>query len=204
MRLVLLLGLAMVCLGAPPAVKKEKGFKPLFDGKSLKGWEGDSRLWKVQDGAILGSTEGVKLTQNTFLIYKAKHFANFILKADVKLRNHNSGIQFRSEERPDYVVAGLQADMAEGNWWGSIYDEKGKRGVMVNGWKGKGETVVKPKDWNSIEIRAEGDHIQIFLNGLQTADLHDSAKMEGILALQLHAGPAMQAEFANIRIKELK
>jgi len=202
MRLVLLLSLALACLGAPPV--KEKGFKPLFDGKSLKGWDGDSRLWKVKDATIVGNTDGIELPHNTFLIYKTKKFANFILKADVNLRNHNSGIQFRSEELPEYVAAGLQADMAEGNWWGSIYDEKGKRGVMVNGWKGKGETVVKAKDWNSIEIRAEGDHIQIFLNGLQTADLRDSAKMEGILALQLHRGPGMQVQFRNIRIKELK
>jgi hypothetical protein len=205
MRLALLLGLALVCLSGPaPAADTEKGFKPLFDGKTLKGWDGDPRLWKVVDGTIQGSTDGVTLDKNTFLIYKAKEFGNFILKADVKLRNHNSGIQFRSTAHPEWVVSGLQADMAEGNWWGSIYDEKGKRGVMVNGWKGKGETVVKANDWNSIEIRAEGDHIQIFLNGLQTADLHDSAKMEGVIALQLHRGPGMQVQFRNMRIKELK
>lgn len=115
----------------------EAGFRPLFDGKTLDGWAGDSRLWSVKDGAIVGSTEGVTLDSNQFLIYRKSQFKDFILRAEVKLRNHNSGIQFRSEELPNYVVKGYQADMAEDNWWGGVYEERGTRGVMVNGWKGK-------------------------------------------------------------------
>lgn len=193
--------LALVCL--IPAAAQSDGFQPLFDGKTLKGWEGDSRLWRVEDGAIVGSSEGNKLTGNTFLIYKTRPFGDFILRAKVKLRNHNSGIQFRSEELPNYVVKGYQADMAQGNWWGSIYEEKGTRGVMVNGWKGKAETVVKPDDWNDVEITAKGDHIQIRINGMLTAELHDSVKLEGIIALQLHAGPPMEVRFRDIVIKPL-
>ncbi|MCL4783929.1 MAG: DUF1080 domain-containing protein [Bryobacterales bacterium] len=181
----------------------EPGFVPLFDGKTLNGWKGDPRLWKVEDGVIVGSTEGVTLKHNTFLIYEAKPFSNFILRADVKLRNHNSGIQFRSEELPDYVVRGYQADMAEGNWWGGVYEEKGTRGVMVNGWKGKAETVVRNGDWNAVEIRCEGPKIDIFINGLHTATLNDDVKLSGIIAFQLHQGPPMEARFRNIRIKTL-
>ncbi|MCC7156106.1 MAG: DUF1080 domain-containing protein [Bryobacterales bacterium] len=182
----------------------EPGFQSLFDGKTLDGWAGDTRLWSVKDGAIAGSTEGVKIDTNQFLIYRKKHFANFVLKADVKLRNHNSGIQFRSEELPGFVVKGYQADMAEDNWWGGVYEERGPRGIMVNGWKGKAETVVKRGDWNEVEIVADGDHIQIKINGLLTADMHDSAKLEGVIAFQLHRGPPMEVSFRNIRIKELK
>lgn len=181
----------------------EPGFKPLFDGKTLNGWKGDPRLWKVVDGVIVGSTEGVSLTKNTFLIYESAKFSNFILRAEVKLRNHNSGIQFRSEELPEYVVRGYQADMAEGNWWGGVYEEKGTRGVMVNGWKGKAETVVRNNDWNEVEIRCEGPKIAIRINGLLTAELTDDAKLSGIIAFQLHAGPPMEARFRNIRIKTL-
>lgn len=183
-------------------VLAQDGFRPLFDGKTLNGWKGDPRLWSVKDATIVGSTDGTKITHNTFLIYE-KPFGNFVLHAEVKLRNHNSGIQFRSEELPDYVVRGYQADMAEGNWWGSIYEEKGTRGVMVNGWKGKGETVVKPDGWNTVEVTCKGDDIQVRLNGMLTAETHDSLRLKGILALQLHAGPPMQVEFRNIRIKEL-
>ncbi len=75
---------------------------------------------------------------------------------------------------------------------------------MVNGWKDKGEKVVKLKDWNEYEIRAEGDHITLKLNGLETADVHDSARLNGIIALQLHRGPPMEVYFRNIRIQKLK
>ena len=194
-----LLALALV---APGAFAKD-GFKPLFNGKNLDGWEGDPRLWKVRDGMIVGSTEGVTLENNTFLITKKK-YANFILKTQAKLRNHNSGIQFRSEALPNFVVRGYQADMAENSYWGCIYEEKGTRGVMVDGWKDKAEKVVKLKDWNDLEIHCEGDHIQLKVNGLLTADLHDSLHLDGIIALQLHMGPPMEVYFRNMQIKVLK
>lgn len=187
-----------------PAAFGAGGFEPLFNGKNLNGWDGDPRLWKVRDGMLVGSTEGVTLEANTFLITK-KSYGNFILRAEVKLRNHNSGIQFRSEAvMPGWVVRGLQADAAENNHWGSVYDEKGKRGILINGWKDKGEKAVKLKDWNTYEILCEGDHIRITLNGTVTADFHDTARMNGVIALQLHRGPAMEAYFRRIEIKELK
>ena len=195
--------MCLVMVLAPLMAADEEGFKPLFDGKTLKGWDGDPRLWSVKDGAIVGSTDGVKIEHNTFLIYKEKQFGDFVFRAEAKLRNHNSGIQFRSEELPGWVCRGYQADMAEGNWWGGIYEEAGKRGVLVNGWKGKAEKVVKPADWNDIEIYCKGEDMRITLNGLVTAELKDSAKLEGIIAFQLHAGPAMEVRFRHIRIKEL-
>ena len=197
----LLLALLVCSLGS----LAKDGFQPLFNGKNLDGWDGDPRLWKAQDGMIIGSTEGVPLEYNSFLMTR-KSYANFILKAQAKLRNHNSGIQFRSEEVPGlrWAVRGYQADMAENNYWGCIYEERGKRGVMVNGWKDKAEKVVKLKDWNDLELLCDGDHINLKVNGLETADLHDSAKLDGIIALQLHKGPPMQVYFRNMEIKVLK
>ena len=195
-----MVGMLLVCcaFGAD-----EPGFRPLFDGKTLAGWDGDARLWSVRDGVIVGSTEGVSLNDNSFLINKRK-FANFILRTEVKLRNHNSGIQFRSEALPDWVVRGLQADMAENNWWGSLYDEKGKRGTIVNGWKGKAETMVRPNDWNDYEVLCDGDLIRLKVNGLVTAEFHDTGgPRDGVIALQLHRGTPMEVRFRNIRIKEL-
>jgi hypothetical protein len=197
----LLLALLVCALGA----FAKDGFQPLFNGKNLDGWDGDPRLWKAQDGMIIGSTEGTPLEYNSFLITK-KTYANFILRAQAKLRNHNSGIQFRSEEVPDlkWAVRGYQADMAENNYWGCIYEERGKRGILVNGWKDKAEKVVKLTDWNDLELLCDGDHINLKVNGMETADLHDSAKLDGIIALQLHKGPPMQVYFRNIQIKVLK
>jgi hypothetical protein len=197
MRKLVLLGL----LGALAACAEE-GFRPLFNGKNLDGWDGDPRFWSVRDGMIVGSTDHAKLPHNEFLISK-ESFGDFVLRAECKLRNHNSGIQFRSEALPEWVVKGYQADMAEDNYWGCIYEEKGTRGILVNGWE-KAKLVVKLKDWNDYEILCEGDHIRLKLNNVETADLHDSLKIRGILALQLHAGPPMEAYFRNIRIKELK
>lgn len=197
-----LLSTLLLALTSACAFGAEPGFHRLFDGKTLKGWDGDPQIWSVKDGEIVGATEGVKMTDNSFLISK-KTYGNFILRTDVKLRNHNSGIQFRSERLPNWVAKGLQADMAEGNWWGSIYDEKGKRGTIVNGWKGKAETVVKPNDWNQYEVLCDGDLIQLRVNGLLTAELHDTSATVGILGLQVHRGPAMEVRFRNIRIKEL-
>ncbi|MBY0375404.1 MAG: DUF1080 domain-containing protein [Bryobacteraceae bacterium] len=202
-----LLALLLACSLSFALTKQEKkeGFKPLFNGKNLKGWDGDPRLWKVEPkGILVGSTDGVKIDGNTFLITE-REYSNFELRLQIKLRNHNSGVQFRSEKvMPGWVVKGLQADAAEKNWWGSIYDEKGKRGVIVNGWKGKAETIVKDKDWNDMIISCQGDQIRITINGMVTAELKDSTKLSGIIALQLHRGPDMRAEFRDIRIKELK
>ena len=193
---------AVLLLLSSFAAFADEGFRPLFNGHNLDGWAGDPRLWSVQNGVIVGSTQHAKITQNSFLISK-QSFANFILLAECKLRNHNSGIQFRSEVLPGWVVRGYQADMGETNYWGNIYVEKGTRGTLVDGWP-KGKSVVHLKDWNEYQISCDGEHIQLKLNGVETADLHDSASRSGIIALQLHAGTPMEAYFRNIRIKELK
>ena len=83
-------------------------------------------------------------------------------------------------------------------------DERGTRGVLVNGWTGKAEKVVRADGWNDLEIYCKGEQMRITLNGLVTAELKDSAKLEGIIALQLHKGPPMEVRFRNLRIKELK
>lgn len=192
----------LLFLAFAAAAFAQGGFQPLFNGKNLDGWDGDPRLWSVRDGMIVGATEGVSLNDNSFLISK-KPYRNFILRAEMKLRNHNSGIQFRSETLPNWVVRGYQADAGEDNYWGNIYEEKG-RGTLVDGWKGKGEKAVKLKGWNDYEILCDGDHIRLTLNGVVTADLHDSNRLEGILAFQLHRGPPMEVYFRNVRIKILK
>jgi len=191
----------LLLLAFSAAAFAQEGFKPLFNGHDLSGWDGDPRLWSVKDGMIVGHTAGVEMTDNSFLITK-QPYANFILRAEMKLRNLNSGIQFRSERVHDWVVRGYQADAGEDNYWGNIYEEKG-RGTLVDGWKGKGEKAVKLIGWNDYEILCDGDHIRLTLNGVVTADMHDSNRREGIIALQLHRGPPMEVYFRNIRIKVL-
>ncbi len=180
----------------------EAGFVPMFDGRTLDGWDGDPRLWSIQDGVVVGSTDKTAIPHNSFLITK-RDYSNFVLRTEVRLRNHNSGIQFRSRRLADWAVQGLQADMAADNWWGSIYDERGTRGTIVNGWKGKAERVVDPGGWNRYEVRCDGDFIQLKVNDLVTAELHDDSARTGVIALQLHAGQPMKVEFRNMRIRLL-
>jgi len=122
-------------------------FTSLFDGKTLKGWEGRPEFWSVKNGAIVGkSTKETPVLENTFLICKAGEFADFELHAQFKLVADNdkgwanSGIQYRSKVvKPEYcVVAGYQADMEGGkNYTGILYEEKG-RGILAK----RGEKVV--------------------------------------------------------------
>jgi Domain of Unknown Function (DUF1080) len=191
--------------------EKADGFVLLFNGTDLNGWEGDPALWSVQNGAIVGLSDGHPFTVNTFLIHKGT-FANFILKGDIKLRNHNSGIQFRSVQLPGagWMVKGLQADASEvgpeKSAWGNLYDERGRgRNAMKTpdeGWL-IAKNLVHHQDWNTYEILADGDHIRFTFNGVVTIDMHDHETMSGIIALQLHAGEPMRVEFRNLKIKQL-
>jgi hypothetical protein len=140
----------------------------------------------------------------------------------------NSGIQYRSKvvDPANWVVGGYQADMEAGPTYTGILYEERFRGIMA----GRGEKVVwdkdgkkqvvgsvgdaaaieasiKKGDWNDYVIIAQGNHLQQFVNGKQTIDVvdDDQAKraMTGVLALQLHAGPPMMAQFKDIRLKKL-
>jgi hypothetical protein len=211
----------------------EQGFRSIFDGKDLTGWEGNPKLWSVKDGAITGQTTADNPAKgNTFLIWTNGTLANFELRCSFKLVPGdaqgfaNSGIQYRSKvvDPANWVVGGYQADMEAGKTYTGILYEERFRGIMaergqkvvwdnddkkqVVGSVGDAaaiEASIKKGDWNEYVIIAKGNHLQQFVNGKQTIDVTDECEakraMSGILALQLHAGPPMMAQFKNIRIK---
>jgi uncharacterized protein (TIGR03067 family) len=221
------------------AADAEPGFKSLFNGHDLSGWAGRPQHWSVQDGAITGTTTKEMPAQgNNFLI--AKDGFNNLIVGDFELRCSfkfsgdwgNSGIQYRSEVLPNFVVHGYQADMETGpNYTGMLYEEGGRgilahRGQKVvikddpaNPGKPKIEVVgslgdpkkmgdaIDPRKWNNYVIIAKGNHLQHFINGVQTVDVIDEqtskAAKSGVLAFQLHAGQPMKIQFKNIRIKFL-
>src|SRR3954470_3906046 len=120
------LGLAVcLTLSAPMAFAQEGDFKPLFNGKDLSGWvpPEDKDLFQVENGEIVGRTKG-DLKKNEFLVTD-KPYGDFTLKAKVKYKNGNSGIQFRSKRAENGAVSGPQADIAAG-YWGLFYEEKGR------------------------------------------------------------------------------
>ena len=91
------------------------GFVPIFDGKTLNGWDGDPRYWRVENGEIVGETTPEKVvTQNNFLIWRGGTVKDFELKVEFRMNGTNSGIQYRSTELPNvgkWVLKGYQADM---------------------------------------------------------------------------------------------
>jgi hypothetical protein len=190
------------------ATEKEKGFVPLFDGKNLDGWTGDEKLWHAEDGVLVGKSPGIR--HNDFLCTE-KTYGDFILRFEVRLRPNsaNSGVQFRSKPVPNsHEVAGYQADIAAG-WWGKLYDEARRRKVLAGPDKKTIEKIVKPNDWNAYEVRAQGPHIVLKVNGTKTVDYTEPEPperiaREGIIAVQIHSGGPLTVEFRNLRIKELK
>ncbi len=149
-RLLLALGLAALTASAFAA---DSGFKPIFNGKDLSGWEGLAPFWSVKDGALTGQTTAENvLKANTFLVYKGAQPANFELRLSFKLtaqnpeNRANSGVQYRSKvlEPATFVVGGYQADIdSPFKYTGMLYEEKGRGILMTAGEKIRiGETTM--------------------------------------------------------------
>ncbi|MEN6497325.1 MAG: DUF1080 domain-containing protein [Thermoguttaceae bacterium] len=204
MRTLAAVSCLVVLLALSTVARAEEGFTSLFDGKTLNGWKGDPRFWSVEDGLIVGSSDAEKVPHNTFLS-TTKSYKNFVLKVEFKLRNHNSGVQVRSQQRDDYVVAGYQADIAQSRYTGILYEERG-RGIISDVKPAEVAKHLKPDDWNEYVITCDGPNLKFQLNGFTTVDYtekSDKGAKEGIIAFQLHQGPAMKVWFRNVRIKEL-
>jgi hypothetical protein len=187
------------------AVAQESGeFKALFNGKDLTGWvtPEDKSLFTVENGEIVGRTGTERLKKNEFLVTE-KSYSDFVLKAKVKFRNGNSGIQFRSKRKADGVVSGPQADVAD-DQWGLLYEEKG-RGQLQRYPLDKAKALLKEDGWQEFVITAKGSHVTIELNGTTIINRDDDKfDKEGIIALQIHVWPEpMEVRFKDIQIKDL-
>jgi len=167
----------------------------IFNGQNLIGWQGDKDLWRVEDGELVGQTNGLK--RNEFLISDLT-VDDFRLSFDVKLVDNkgNSGVQFHSEALPEGEVRGYQADIGVG-WWGKLYEEN-RRGLL---WKESGEAHVKLGEWNHYEIEAIGQHVRTWINGKLCVDLEDpNGVTRGVFALQLHSGGATEVRYKNFQL----
>ena len=181
----------------------------LFNGKDLTGWEGDTKVWRVVDGAIAGgSMDGNP--RNEFLA-TAKSYKDFDFKCEYKLVGTegfvNGGVQFRSVrmKKPANEMSGYQADIGAG-YSGTLYDESRRKKVLVHADKDLIKKIEKPGEWNQYRIRAQGGHIEIFLNGEKTVDYTEEDKsisQEGVFGLQIHGNNTAVASYRNIVIEEL-
>ena len=180
-----------------PMLATAENAASLFNGQDLSGWNGDPQLWSVEDGQIVGRSNG--LSHNQWLVSDLTA-EDFRFTVEVKLVDNagNSGIQFRSEGSPDHV-SGYQADIGAG-WWGKLYEEHGRKLL----WDKSGESHVKPGDWNQYVIHAQGSHIRTFINGKPCVDLQDpEGARRGVFAFQLHSGGPTEVRLRNLRLEVL-
>jgi len=175
-----------------PASGDEPGFKLIFDGKTLDGWEGDPKYWRVEDGLLIGEvTPDTLLKSNTFIIWRGGSPKDFELKTDYRITSGgNSGINYRSVVVPDkvvpenkFVMRGYQADIdGRNSYTGQNYEEKGRlflalRGQMTHVLSGQKPIVLASlgdakelaafinSEWNSYHLIIRGNTLIHILNG---------------------------------------
>ncbi|MCB1279314.1 DUF1080 domain-containing protein [Prosthecobacter sp.] len=204
----------------------QDGFTSLFNGKDLTGWDGDPKLWKVENGIVIGTNPAPEaMANNSFLIWRGGKVKDFELRATVRvIGDNNSGIQYRSRELPEvapWVITGYQCDIHPAiEHTGMTYEEKGRGIFGLNGhnvmldpegalWELSEHEPVKVdvSQWNEYTIIAKGNHLSHFINGQPTSELidHDTSKraLEGLLAIQLHRGNPNSVHIKDLRLKVL-
>ncbi|MBI1760888.1 MAG: DUF1080 domain-containing protein [Acidobacteria bacterium] len=210
------------------AMDEHAGFDAIFDGKTLKGWDGDPQFWRVENETIIGESTAEKPVKvNTFLIWRGGQPKDFELKLEYRMNSTNSGVQYRSVELPDvgkWVMKGYQADIDFANQFtGQLYEERGRqflamRGQMTQIMPGGKKRIVanlnsgdnlkaliKTNDWNQVHIIAHGNVLTHIFNGhlmAQAVDDDPSGRaLGGLLGFQMHVGPPMKLELRNIWLK---
>ena len=170
----------------------EPGFRSIFDGKTLNGWEGDPKYWRVINGIITGEiTPETLIKSNTFLIWRGGTPGDFELKVDYRITSGgNSGINYRSAVVPDkvtpanqFAMRGYQCDIdGQNKYTGNNYEEKGRLFLEVRGQvthvTGSRTPVVLSNlgmneelaaliktDWNAIHLIARGNTLIHNING---------------------------------------
>ncbi len=234
MRLSALLMAALFAMGchairpAPPT----DGFEPIFDGRTLDGWRGqDMSFWSIEDGAITGTISPEHAPKlNQYLIWQGGMLDDFELKLAFRLRSTNSpavngGFQFRSRRLPNGDVAGYQVDNNYlQSWKARLYDEFGRHDLALQGERTvfdregtkhterlqlePGADDFRLDEWHECHLIAQGRRLSLRVNGKLIAEVtdndDDSFEALGLLAMQLHTGPPMKAQFKDIRLKRLQ
>ncbi len=185
---------------------KDDGFVPLFNGKNLSGWQTHSSQpgnWRVENGLLVGS--GGKGAGVSHLYTVRDDYRDFHLRMEARLINGSSGVCFRAPFGPTFPEK-------TPNWLGAYnakIDKTRFGGLLVDGVPGRTlqRDQVLPYEfgqWITFEILVRGNHIEIKVNGMKTADYVDREKTytSGRIALQQH-GPQTVIEFRKIEIKKL-
>jgi len=162
----------------------------LLNGLDLTGWEMiGSATWKVENGELIGTqgpgnAPGDLLTEATY--------KDFELQVTYKVEwPANTGVWFRYQSPKKAYQADILEYKKPEAYSGTIYCP-GKLFLAIN----DNKALVNYNDWNTLRIRAEGDHLQVWLNGNQVGDVHDTTTDQGKIGFQVHAGD----QFAKMKI----
>jgi len=174
-----------------PVAGDEPGFRSIFDGRSLAGWEGNPIYWRAGNGALVGEiTPATVIKSNTFIVWRGGRPRDFELKLDYRISaDGNSGINYRSAIIPDpvtpenkYSMRGYQCDLdGRKRYPGNNYEEKGRlflalRGQLTHVVGGRPPVVVSTfgdpdelatlitDDWNAIHVIARGNVLTHIIN----------------------------------------
>tara|TARA_Y100001934_G_scaffold276949_1_gene374601 strand:- start:774 stop:1403 length:630 start_codon:yes stop_codon:yes gene_type:complete len=180
----------------------------LFDGKSFNGWEGNMKFFRIEDGCIVGGRLNEKIPNNEFLC-TTNEYDNFELKLKFKIvgsSDANAGVQFRTKRIPNHhEVIGFQADIGQ-KYWGALYDESRRNKVLAGPQIEDIPRIANFNGWNEYRIIARDNHIQLYLNGHKTVDyIEKDPRIEekGLIALQVHGGPAFEIWYKDISIIDI-
>jgi 3-keto-disaccharide hydrolase len=214
-----------------PVEGDEPGFRSIFDGATLTGWEGDPKYWRAGDGVMTGEiTPETLIKSNTFLIWRGGEPEDFELKVDYRITSGgNSGVNYRSVVVPDkvtpenrFAMRGYQCDIdGQNRYTGNNYEEKGRLFLAVRGevthvtgtrppaivsrlGDNKELAALIRDDWNAIHIVARGNVLAHTINGrLMSVTMDDDPQRErkGLIGVQVHVGGPMKIEYRNWRIR---
>jgi len=199
--------LAIPCLFT--LIASAQNWKPLFNGKDLNGWKplnGKARF-TVEKGEIVGRT--VFGEPNSFLATE-KDYSDFVLEFEFKVDSTmNSGVQFRSESKPDYKngrVHGYQfeIDPSKRAWTGGIYDEARRDWLYTMDLNASAKTAFRQGQWNKGRIECIGNNLGTWVNGIPCAYVIDNMTPRGFIALQVHAINKKEDEGREVRWRNLR
>ena len=211
-------------------ISTDDGFRTVFNGRNLKGWDGKPGAWEVRDEAIWCTGES---KEKNWLIWRGDEPADFVLRLEFRWDKGNSGVQVRGDDLGDWMVFGYQVEVAGqskmGLWHHSLlpktYPKKEARHLMATAGQSVifaedgSKTVTQKQDaktvqshfteheWNSLEITAKGDTLTQKINDVVFATVTDRdnemSRTKGVIALQDH-GKGCKVAFRNIRLKILQ
>ena len=191
----------------------------LIEGRTLDEWKVPSGHWSIEEERIVGQTGGENLEIPEWL-YTKQRFSDFVFTCELKLTgddHRNTGIYYRVNtfrfesyqgNKSFEAPSGYEFDAAFSNsYTGSLGDWYTRPSLRIYADQAVITQVYKPGKWNRMTIRAYGNRLEYWINGIKIMDYldHDpKAFLEGVIGLQLHDGSAMRVEFRNIRVRPLE